>query len=217
MSKTTFKRAANVALALSIGLGLGACQSGSAPANRSLNSVNQPVVERQSYALDLRTTAAGLPVSEQQRLYDWFASMGVGYGTRVSIDDPSGNRAVAEDVGAIAGRYGLLVEPGAPVTAGYVEPGTARVTITRSVAYVPDCPNWSDKSPDFGLNATSQGFGCSVNSNMAAMVADPEHLIRGAEGDGSTVIMSSNKAIETYREQAPTGANGLPAVSSKGE
>ncbi|ANU08600.1 CpaD family pilus assembly protein [Paraurantiacibacter namhicola] len=217
MNKISLKRAATTALALSLGMGLSACMSGSEPANRSLNSVNQPVVERQSYALDLRATAAGLPVTEQQRLNDWFSSMGVGYGARVAIDDPSGNRAVAEDVAAIAGRYGLLVQPGAPVTAGYVEPGTVRVTITRSVAYVPGCPNWSDKAPDFGKNATSQGFGCAVNSNMAAMVADPEHLIRGADGNGNTVIMSSNKAIETYRDQQPTGAGGLPAVSSKGE
>jgi hypothetical protein len=28
--------------------------------------------------------------------------------------------------------------------------------------------------------------------------------------------MSSTKAIETYREAAPTGAGGLPTVSSQG-
>jgi pilus assembly protein CpaD len=49
------------------------------------------------------------------------------------------------------------------------------------------------------------GFGCAINSNFAAMVADPEHLLHGAEGTGETVVMSSTKAIESYREQAPTG------------
>jgi pilus assembly protein CpaD len=36
-----------------------------------------------------------------------------------------------------------------------------------------------------------------VNSNLAAMVANPEHLLKGAEGDSETVVMSSNKAIDS--------------------
>ena len=47
------------------------------------------------------------------------------------------------------------------------------------------------------------------------MIADPEHLLRGAAGTGETVVMSSTKAIKTYREQELTGAGGLPEVSSQ--
>jgi pilus assembly protein CpaD len=54
-----------------------------------------------------------------------------------------------------------------------------------------------------------------VNSNLAAMVADPQHLLQGAEGTGETVVMSSTKAIQTYREAEPTGKAGLPEVSSQ--
>ena len=42
-----------------------------------------------------------------------------------------------------------------------------------------------------------------------------EHLDGWAE-TGETVVMSSTKAIESYREQAPTGAGGLTAVDSGG-
>jgi pilus assembly protein CpaD len=80
---------------------------------------------------------------------------------------------------------------------------------------VPGCPDWSDQSSSYNNNATHSNFGCAVNGNLAAMVADPEHLLKGAAGSGETVVMSSNKAISTYREAKPTGAGGLPQVSSQ--
>ncbi len=47
------------------------------------------------------------------------------------------------------------------------------------------------------------------------MIADPEHLLHGAAGTGDTLVMSSTKAIDAYREKEPTGKGGLPAVSSQ--
>ena len=49
------------------------------------------------------------------------------------------------------------------------------------------------------------------------MIANPEHLLHGAEGTGETVVMSSTKAIQTYREAKPTGSEGLPEVKSNEE
>lgn len=207
-------RAASAAIALSLGLALSACNT-AVPKNRTLYSVKQPVVERANYTLDLAASDAGLSIPEQGRLADWFRSMDLRYGDRVAVEDGTASAAVREDVAAIAGRHGLLISDGAPVTEGYVEPGNVRVVVTRSRAYVPGCPDWSEKIADYGDNQTAPGFGCAVNGNMAAMIADPEHLLRGATGTGETVIMSSTKAIQTYREQEPTGAGGLPEVSSQ--
>ena len=201
------------AIALSLGLALGACSQG-AVSNNTLSSVKQPVVERNNYTLDLAAGAGGLTVPEQQRLADWFESMNLRYGDRISLDTAIPSDAVRADVAAIAARHGLLLSDGAPVTAGFVEPGLVRVVVTRSRAYVPGCPDWSDNRGDNLLNETSDGFGCAINSNFAAMIADPEHLLHGAEGTGETVVMSSTKAIATYRAQEPTGKGGLPEVSS---
>lgn len=208
------KRAAATAIALSLGLGLAAC-SNDGPANRTLYSVKQPVVERSTYTLDLAAGATGLSVPEQKRLLDWFDMLDLGYGDRVALDDPMNSSAVSEDVAAIAARHGILLADGAPVTEGFVNPGNVRVVVTRSFAHVPGCPDWSDQYGGSG-NSTSDGFGCSVNGNMAAMIADPEHLLKGAKGTGETTVMTSNRAINTYRNQEPTGAGGLPEVSSKG-
>jgi pilus assembly protein CpaD len=214
---TRMNRAAGAAIALSLGLALSACNTAgtNSTINRSLDSIRQPVVEQQTYALDVAATSGGLPVSEQRRLADWFESMDLGYGDRIGIDDAMASAAVRADVAKIAGRYGLLVGDGAPVTQGYVDPGKVRVVVSRSRAFVPGCPDWSEHTAEHGNNSTSPGFGCAVNGNLAAMVADPQQLLHGAAGTGDTVIMSSTKAIETYREAKPTGADGLPAVSSK--
>lgn len=207
------KTAVTTAVALSLGLALSAC--GDMPNNRSLYSVKQPIVERNNFTLDLATDAGGLSVSEQQRLAQWFETMDLRYGDRVALDTSLPNDAVREDVAAIAARHGLLLSDGAPVTAGFVEPGNVRVVVTRSRAHVPGCPDWSDKMATNLENRTSDDYGCAVNSNLAAMIADPEHLLKGAEGTGETIVMSSTKAIESYREQAPSGAGGLAATSSQ--
>jgi pilus assembly protein CpaD len=202
MTKTLFRRAsknAGAAIALSLGLVLAGC--GSLPTNRSLDSVHQPVVERINYTLDVTTGASGLSLPEQRRLSGWFEAMDLKYGDRISIDDPVNNEATRNGVQALASRYGLLIGKDAPVTPGYVNAGKARIIISRMKATVPGCPDWSTKSDFNPNNATSSNYGCATNSNIAAMVANPEHLIKGEKGLSDTTVMSSTKAINSYREK----------------
>jgi len=199
-------------IALSLGLGLAAC--GDRPNNPTLYSVKQPVVATNDYAIDVAAGAGGVTVPEQQRLADWFETMDLRYGDRVAIDGALPSDAVRADVAALAARHGLLLTEGAPITEGYVDPGKVRVVVTRSRAYVPGCPDWSDQVGTTLDNTTADGYGCAVNSNLAAMVADPQHLLHGAEGTGETVVMTSTKAIESYRSGEPTGEGGLPAINT---
>lgn len=202
------------ALALSLGLALGAC--GGMPTNKSLYSVKQPVVERSNYTFDVQSTQSGLSISDQQRLDGWFEAIELGYGDRVSLDDPLASAAVRDAVSELAGRHGVLLTDGAPVTAGASQPGYARVVVTRSTTHVPGCPDWSASSDSNYNNSTSPGYGCATNSNLAAMVANPQDLLEGQKGTGETVIMSSSKAIDAFREQAPTGTQGLPENQTGG-
>ena len=206
-------RAPALALALTLGLGLAGC--GGMPSNTSLYSTKQPVVERTNFTLDVTTSSAGLPISEQQRLNGWFETMDLRYGDRIAIENPGQNPAVSNAIREIAGRYGLMISDVAPATAGMLQPGQARVVITRTSASVPGCPDWSAKSDTNLKNATSSNYGCASNANLASMVADPEHLLKGASSTGRTVIMSGNKAIETYRKAEPTGQGGLKENSTQ--
>lgn len=210
------KRPVTAAIAISLGLSLAACGGSGSSVNRSLYSVKQPVVERTNFSLDLRSGMGGLSVPEQRRLDAWFESLDLGYGDRVYIDDANLSPATREAVSEIAGRRGVLLSDGAPVTAGYVDPGMSRVIVARSKAYVPGCPDWSDSFSGNYSNATTADYGCAVNGNMAAMIADPEHLLNGVEGTGETTVMSSTKAIESYRGQAPTGEGGLKTAGTGG-
>lgn len=207
-------RSAASALALSLAVVVSACSS--VPENRMLNSVHQPVVERNRYVFDVETLpGGGLSISEQRRLAGWFESLDLKYGDKIAIDDPLESRATMASVDNVAGRWGIIVEAGpAPVTPGYVPAGGARIVVSRTTASVPGCPDWSAKS-DFSMsNRTTSNFGCATNSNLAAMVADKEHLVKGASGTGETVVMSGNKAIDSYRAAKPTGEDGLKSNST---
>lgn len=209
MFKSMNKAVAAATLTLSLGLALGGCAT-----NRGLDSLNQPVVSRTNYTLDVWGGPGGINLPEQRRLAGWFEAMDLRYGDRVSIDDSSGSSVNRDTIAAIAGRYGLLVSDLAPVTGGAVPAGMIRVVVSRSVASVPDCPNWSAKSNTNLNNATDPNYGCAINSNIAAMVANPEHLLHGAQGTGETVVLTSSKAIDTYREAKPTGSGGLKQTST---
>lgn len=201
------RKALGAAVALSLGTLLAGC--GGMPKNQQLESIHQPVVSRINYTLDVTTNPGGLSLPEARRLAGWFEAMDLRYGDRISIDDPLTSGATRAAVEAVASRFGLLVGDTAPVTPGAINPGTARIIVTRTSAQVPGCPDWSAKSDTNLMNATSSNYGCASNANLAAMVADPEHLLKGANSTGRTVVMSGNKAIDSYRDAKPTGEQGL--------
>ncbi len=193
-------------------LSLGGCMG---TQNRGLESVHQPVVARHDFALDLATQGDRLAPGEAQRLSGWFGSMRLGYGDRVAIDDGGGSaRGAHADVGAIVARSGLLLSEDAPVSGAPLAPSTIRVVISRVKAGVPGCPDWSrDAGNEFDSN-TSSNYGCSTNSNLAAMVADPNDLVRGRDGAGTTDPRTSYRAIDAYRKAATSGAGGAQVQSA---
>lgn len=201
------KRNILIAIALTPAALLSACGG---TQNRGLESVHQPVVSRTDYVFDVSTNGNTLSPEEAQRLGGWMQSLRVGYGDHVSIDDPNayGGAGVRDEIQALAARHGLLVSNDVPITSGTVTPGTVRVVVSRMRATVPGCPDFSrTRQPEFNSN-TSSNQGCAVNSNLAAMVANPVDLVRGQSGTGVNDPIQSGKAIDTYRKAAPTTGSG---------
>lgn len=183
--------------------------------SKGIASVNVPVVTSADYVFDAAAPGGALAPGESDRLNGWFHGLGLGYGDTVYVD--GGNAPAARNqVAMIAGRYGMLVSPGAPVTAGVVQAGSVRVVVARRRAVVPGCPNWSQPSQPDWDNKMMSNFGCGVNSNLAAMVANPEDLLHGREGATVTDTATAARAIEMYRTAPPTGTKGLQDVSPKG-
>jgi len=182
--------------------------------DRGVEAVNVPVLQRSMYVFDAAAPGGYLAPSESARLDGWFRSLNLGYGDEVYVD---GMDAVAArgDVERVAGQYGMLVSSGAPVTAGAVSPGTVRIVVSRTEATVPGCPNWERPSqPNFN-NQSMPGYGCAVNGNLAAMVANPEDLVHGRDGAGVQDALTAAKAIDLYRTTPPTGQKGLKEISTK--
>jgi pilus assembly protein CpaD len=203
-------------LLIVLGSALAGCQTAGAtdiPA-KGVAAVNVPVVTSANYVFDAAAPGGSLAPGESERLTGWFQGLDLGYGDTIYIDG-SYSPAARAQVAAIAGHYGMLVSAGAPLTAGAVQPGSIRVVVARRRAVVPGCPNWSQPSVDWD-NKTSSNYGCAVNSNLAAMIANPEDLLHGREGAAVTDAVTASRAVEMYRSTAPTGTKGLQAVSPKG-
>jgi len=173
---------------------------------RGMQAVNQPVVTRSDYTIDLSAPGGTLPAAELARLDSWFRGLSLGFGDHIYVDGDYVGGAGA-DVARVAGNYGMMVSGGAPVTAGGVQPGTVRVVVARTRATVPGCPNWDrPASPDFA-NQQMPNFGCAVSTNLAAMVADPQDLIYGRSGGAVVDAVTGAKAIHMYRNWPLTAIN----------
>lgn len=195
-----------LAAALAPAAFLSACNG--ATENRGLESVHQPVVERADFTFDVNAGPAGLAPGEAARLAGWFASMRLGYGDRVAVDDPAGALRVHDEVAGQVARFGLILADEPPMTSTPIAAGTARIVVSRVRATVPGCPDFSNyRGPDFESN-TNSNHGCAINSNLAAMIADPVDLVRGNTGTGKYDAMVSNKAIDAYRKAPPSGNGG---------
>lgn len=183
-------------------------------ADRGVEAVNVPVVTRSDFALDVAAPDGSVPASEAARLDAWFRSLRLGYGDSIHVDGAYADTA-RNDVARVAGQYGLLLSNGAPVTQGSIPPGSVRVVVSRTRAEVPGCPDWSVPSNPNYNNRTMSNYACAVNSNLAAMVANPGDLVHGREGDPYVDAAAASRGIGVYYSTPPTGKKGLQEVNTK--
>jgi len=193
------------------------CQTPGTPDDpaKGLASVNVPVVTSTDYVFDAAAPGGTLAPGESDRLNGWFQGLGLGYGDTVYVDGGYAP-AARNQVSAVVGRYGMLVTAGAPITTGAIQPGAVRVVVARRRAVVPGCPNWSKPSQPDWDNKSMSNFGCAVNTNMAAMVANPEDLLHGRDGAAVPDAVTATRAIDMYRKKTPTGSGDLKSASPKG-
>lgn len=202
-----------------LALPLAACGGATSTAfNQGMQSVHQPVVSQSNYIYDVRIDeSGGLNAGEQARLNGWLNSLQVGYGDHLAIatEDAYVSPAMKDGIAAVLGQRGMLIEEDGSAAAGRAPSGSVRLILRRATAHVPGCPNWSDKQESYMSGRTSANFGCATNSNIAAMVANPNDLVRGQGADSALRTATSDKAIKTYREQPATGAGGLQSLKGQ--
>ena len=208
--------ASKTAIMLLAAAALSGCSYKPGPAPEAgLAAVNVPVVSREDFVFDAAAPGGNLPPSEAARLDGWFNGLELRYGDVVYVDAGAYSESARAQVASIAGKYGLLVSPGAPVTAGAVQPGNVRIVVSRTVASVPNCPNWERRSQPNYNNKMLPGFGCAVNGALAQMIANPEDLVHGRDSGGVSDAITAARAVNVYRTKEPTGTGDLKEDSTK--
>lgn len=216
-------RLIRIAAVSAIGLAMAGCAGQQQPrvltaaSNYSVYSVHQPTVEHTNYVLDLRVDGDRVSEAELNRLGAWLHSIDARYGDRITIDQPRGYASAGArgDVGRVASDFGLLLaDQSAPVTEGEIAPGTIRIVASRASAHVEGCPAYTNPGIDSPVR-TDSNYGCATNSNLAAMIANPDDLVHGQVGTGTESAQVAGRAVGSYRSRVPTGSQPLPAVSAR--
>jgi pilus assembly protein CpaD len=221
MTHSIGKTILRLALIGAAALPLAACGMGPdgkpLPFNRSVDSVHQPVVSYTSFTYDVQAGGNGdLAPAEQARLEEWLNSINLGYGDHVAVvaGQAAYGRGLRDGIALVVARRGLLIEEDTSAVAGTAPEGSVRLIVRRASAGVPGCPDWHDKAESNGVTSASANYGCASNANLAAMVANPDDLVRGQATDSDLRTATSNRAIQAYRDKAPTGAGALQTISA---
>src|SRR3546814_12015507 len=107
-----------------------------------------PIVASNQLSHDVAANVSGIDPAGARALDDWFASITLGYGDRVTVDDPVSYGAVERRaaVAQAVGRYGLLLDGTEPVTRGSVPARKGRVVLTRRTDWVAKVDDRSARS-----------------------------------------------------------------------
>ncbi len=182
------------------------------PINRGLDSVHQPVVQQSDYSLDLR---APLGQADRDWLERWFAALDLRYGDQILLDDRAdGSESSRSTIARMVAQQGLKLDA-APAEGVPPPQGTVRVIVRRAVASVPGCPDWRRASNPEPANSTMSNYGCATNANLAAMVADPNDLVKGKEGEGPDAQIT-NRSIGGWRNAPAIPPRSLKEESTGG-
>lgn len=206
-----------IAAALTLGACAGAQGSGPAPLTPTSRFALQVEPDLDRVALAVHET--GLSASQMRALDDMvnrFAEQGAPV---LRVEAPSGEDPVALNVtwrvkaalearGVPADRVQLLTyvapDPRAPVLVGF--------DVVR--AAVPRCgTSWTNLGRT-GANAGYANFGCAVNANLAAQIADPRDIVAPRAIAPSSAARRA-LVFDRYRSGTPTSATREPMVESQ--
>ena len=117
---------------------------------------------------------------------------------------------------AIFALAGLLAAGSAEAKHNFGVDSPNQPVVAGDRAVVPGCPNWASAGRDSAA-LTDTNYGCAMNSNLAAMIADPMDLIHGKSSDLPDALVA-RRAIKQWREAEPTAKQWMVTVreSAKG-
>lgn len=177
-------------------------------------------VTAQPQEIRLAPHATGLSGNQARALTDFHAQWVQAEGGVITIAAPTGtDGAGAYQVSADARAF--LVSQGAPAEMvrliGYAADGASDAPVVvgfnRYLATAPRCGEWSSVARTAG-NQSYGNLGCAISANIAAMVANPEDLLRSrpmapADTGRRTTVLGkyrNGEVTSTARDEQASGA-----------
>ncbi|MDE2183448.1 MAG: CpaD family pilus assembly protein [Alphaproteobacteria bacterium] len=182
-------------------------------------AVNHPISVEPHYTsikLSFSAPNAGLLPDDTAKLSAFVADyLSRGNGA-ISVTAPSGPGAAATlsyfgerlfDMGVPRSR--ILVGTHEASQGGQVEIGYIAYE-----AHTAPCGDWSASVTDTSDNRTSPNFGCAVQQNIAAQIADPRDLIQPRESDAADAVRRAT-VMDNYEKGKVTSSDKTQDQSGK--
>lgn len=203
----TFLRVASIGAVILAGSCAAPMNDGDSP--MADGAVNHPIMVEPHFTsikLSFSAPEAGLLPDDADKLEAFvedFLSRGSG---SISVSAPKG-----PDSNAVVGYFGTrLFNMGVPrskILVGTHDGPDARVEI-GFIAYqasTKPCGDWSENLANTADNYTAPNFGCAVQANIAAQVADPRDLVEMRPTDPSDAVRRAN-VLDAYEKGKTTAA-----------
>ncbi len=179
-------------------------------------TVNHPIQVQPSYRtlkLSFSAPDAGLMPDDAEH-FDAFVAAYIQHGSgAISVSAPAGQGASAT-ISYFGERLAAAGVPREKILVGTRESGDGKVElgyITYEASTAP-CGDWSADYADAASNRVSPNFGCAVQHNIAAQVADPRDLVAPQPmGPGDAARRAA--VYGNYKDGKPTGATLTPDQS----
>lgn len=172
-------------------------------------AANHPIMVEPHFAsikLSFSTAEAGLVPDDADKLDGFvadFLSRGSG---SISISAPAGADATAAET-YFGSRLFAMGVPRSKILVGTHSGSDARVEI-GFIAYqasTKPCGDWSENTANTASNRPAANFGCAVQANIAAQVADPRDLVEMRPTDPADATRRAG-VLDAYERGKPTAA-----------
>ena len=223
--KTTSFRSSTFGLLCFVGLSVSGCitddiaMDDSLPHRPYTGSKDYPItVEKGPIALEV-SSAHGTLQPNQINAVSAFVNQAMASGvTPVTIGRPSGGGSsarVASEIAALMSQQGLSRNMMRMATYSGPASGAVVISYVATYAKTKPCGDWSTDASETHLNEHLTSHGCSVQANIAAMVADPSTLIvpvavAPAIASTRTKVVGSLDAITTSSTSSSTASTTSP-------
>ena len=121
---------------------------------------------------------------EKTRLEAFIRGIRLGYADEITVRGSTPARREAIKV--------LLTRTGIPATVrtevgnpAEIKANTVKIMVERYVVTPPACPNWTNFDGNEQRNLPGSNYGCSVDSSLGQMVANPKDLVTGRQATPS--------------------------------